>query len=113
MIENDTLITKLTKWPSMVDHLNEREIEKIEHFYDVYYPYIRKHISLKDFDNGVPRSVSWEHNPTEAYTLLSHLEFQNILYWHWVLQWNINDNIPKMEQLIDDILKLTQAELDN
>lgn len=113
MIENDKLITKLTKWPSMVDHLNEREIEKIEHFYNAYYPYIRKYISLKDFDNGVPRSVPWKHNSTEAYTLLSHLEFQNILYWHWVLQWNINNNIPEMEQVIDDILKLTQSELYN
>jgi hypothetical protein len=113
MIENDSLTAKLTKWPSMVSHLNEREIEKIEHFYDAYYPYIRKHISLKDFDNGVPRSVSWEHNSTKAYTLLSHLEFQNILYWHWVLQWNINFNIPEMEQAIDDILELTQTELDN
>lgn len=115
MIEDVSLMANLTKWPSITINLKEKESEKVKHFYDAYYPYIRKHISLKDFDKGIAklRPLAWNHNQTNAYKLFANLEFQSILYWHWVLQWNINSYIPEVEQAIDDILHLAQAELNN
>lgn len=111
ILSNSKLVAELTAWSSLVDDLNEVELSRNEHFYDKLYPYLSSHINLKDFDKGIPRIVPWEHAETDTFSLLKDREFQNILYMHFVLQWNINRLIPRIEEAITSVTQLVNYEL--
>jgi len=111
IIGNNKLLSELTKWASLIKDLNEIETSKVEHFYNFMYPYLLIRTSLKDLDKGVPRKVPWIHQNTDTYKLLKDEKFQNLLYMHWVLQWNINIEIPHIESTLDSILEITNQEL--
>jgi len=111
LIKNQILLSELTKWRALIENLNQIESSKVEHFYNFLYPYLSSKVSLKDFDKGVPRKVQWTHDLTKAYELLNDPEFQNLIYMHWVIQWNINKEIPDVENTIVSILDISKAEL--
>lgn len=111
IIGNKKLLSELTKWASLIKDLNEVENSKIEHFYNFIYPYLSSRTKLKDLDKGVPRKVSWIHEKTDTYKLLKDEKFQNLLYMHWVLQWNVNIQIPNIENTLESILEMTNQEL--
>lgn len=111
ILSNSKLVAELTTWSSLVDNLNEVELSRNKHFYDKLYPYLSSHINLKDFDKGIPRIVPWKHSETSAFLLLKNREFQNILYMHFVLQMNINWEIPGIEEAITSVNQLVNYEL--
>ena len=111
IIGNNELLSQLTKWVSLIKNLNEVETSKVEHFYNFIYPYLSSRTSLKNMDKGVPRKVVWIHQSTDTYKLLKEEKFQNLLYMHWVLQWNVNIQIPNIEDTLESILKITNQEL--
>ena len=111
IIGNNELLSQLTKWVSLIKNLNEVETSKVEHFYNFIYPYLSSRTSLKNMDKGVPRKVVWIHQSTDTYKLLKEEKFQNLLYMHWVLQWNVNIQIPNIEDTLEYILKITNQEL--
>jgi len=111
IIGNNKLLSELTKWVSLIKNLNEVETSKVEHFYNFIYPYLSSRTSLKNMDKGVPRKVPWIHQPTDTYNLLKDEKFQNLLYMHWVLQWNVNSQIPYIEETLDSIIQITNQEL--
>ncbi|MCK5443899.1 MAG: hypothetical protein KAJ23_18600 [Maribacter sp.] len=111
LIKNQKLLSELTKWRALIENLNEIESSKINHFYNFLYPYLSAKVSLKDFDKGIPRKVQWNHDLTKAYELLEEPEFLNLIYMHWVIQWNINKEIPEVENTIISILDISKAEL--
>ena len=113
ILSNSNLITELTRWTSIIDDLNEIEISRNEHFYDKLYPYLASNIDLKDFDKGIPRIVPWKHDATTTYLLLKEREFKNIIYMHFVLQYNINRAIPRIEETISSVIELVDFELNN
>ena len=111
IIGNNELLSQLTKWVTLIKNLNEVETSKVEHFYTFIYPYLSSRTSLKNLDKGVPRMVPWIHQPTDTYKLLKDEKFQNLLYMHWVLQWNVNSQIPYIEDTLESIIKITNQEL--
>jgi len=111
IIGNNKLLSQLTKWVSLIKNLNEVETSNVEHFYNFIYPYLSSRTSLKDLDKGVPRKVPWIHQRTDTYKLLKDEKFQNLLYMHWVLQWNVNSQIPFIEKTLDSIIQITNQEL--
>jgi len=111
LIKNQKLLSELTKWRALIENLNEIETTKVNHFYNFLYPYLSAKVSLKDFDKGIPRKVQWDHDLTKAYELLEEPEFLNLIYMHWVIQWNINKEIPEVENTITSILDISKAEL--
>jgi hypothetical protein len=111
LIENQKLLSELTKWKALIENLNQIESSKVEHFYNFLYPYLSSKVSLKDFDKGIPREVQWTHDLTKAYELLNDPEFQNLIYMHWVIQWNINREVPDVENTIISVLDMSKAEL--
>lgn len=111
IIGNKKLLSELTKWVTLVKQLNKDEAASVEHMYNNIYPYLLSRTSLKDFDKGIPRKVPWIHHKTDTYKLLKDERFQNLLYMHWVLQWNINSNIPNIENTLESILEITNQEL--
>ncbi len=113
ILSNSILIAELTTWTSIIDDLNEIEFRRNEHFYDKLYPYLASNIDLKDFDKGIPRIVPWKHDATTTYLLLKEREFKNIIYMHFVLQWNINIAIPRIEETISSVIELVDFELNN
>ena len=111
LIKNQKLLSELTKLRALIEDLNEIETTKVNHFYNFLYPYLSAKVSLKDFDKGIPRKVQWDHDLTKAYELLEEPEFLNLIYMHWVIQWNINKEIPEVENTIISILEISKAEL--
>jgi hypothetical protein len=111
LLESQELVTALTRWTAVVEDFKELETAGTEHFYQTLYPFLSTNLNLQDLDKGIPREVPWSHAPTEAHRLLSRREFQNVIYVHWVLYWNVDLGIPAVEEAIDRIAQMTAAEL--
>jgi len=107
LIRNEELASLLTQWSSLVENYRSVENEALNHFYDVIYPFISDKVNLQDMDKGIPVQVPWSHSETKAYLLLSNRKFQNMIYWHWVIQWNCEIQAEKIVDFLDRILELT------
>lgn len=113
IIQNQELASLLTQWSSIVDDYRTMEDQAVDHFYQEIYPFISNHVNLQDLDKGIPTNVPWPHDPTNAYLLVSNQKFQNLIYWHWVIQWNIETASPKLSKSLLRILQLTQGKVDS
>ena len=113
LITNKKLVSLLTQWTSRVDHYRYEETRAVDHFYQTIYPFLLEKINLQDLDKGIPTTVPWPHGITNAHQLISNQEFHNIIYVHWVIQWNILDRYaPNIDDTVDDILELIDEDLD-
>ena len=111
LLSNPELVSELTRWTAMVENFRQRESVAERHFYERVYPFLASHINLKDVDKAIPVEVPWEQRPANAHRLVSEPEFQNIVYMHWVLHWNVQYELPEVEAALSRIGSLTQAEL--
>ena len=111
LLENRELVGALTRWTAVVADLNQREIDGADHFYEAVYPYLRTRLNIQDLDKGIPREVPWEHQPADAYRLVSDREFHNVIYVHWVLYWNVQLAMPDVDESIALISGLLAREL--
>jgi hypothetical protein len=110
IIEDLELISQLTRWKSQVQNLRELESARTEHFYTYLYPYLSKKVNLQDLDKGIPTTIPWFHDKTQTYLLISETEFINIIYMHWVLQWNIQLELPEIDETFERIFKILEED---
>jgi hypothetical protein len=111
LLGNRELVGALTRWSSLVTDVNRREIDGADHFYEAVYPYLRTRLNIQDLDKVIPREVPWQHQPAEAYRLVSDQEFHNVIYVHWVLYWNVQLGMPEVDESISLISELLVDEL--
>ncbi len=111
LIENRELVSQLTQWTSFVDNYRSVESRAVDHFYQVIYPFMSERVNLQDLDKGIPTELPWAHDSTDAYLLVSNQGFQNMIYWHWVIQWNIERYALNIDTSIERILYLVNSEL--
>lgn len=113
LLKNPTLVAELTRWASLVDDLNQKEIVAANHFYQTIYPYLSSKLNIQDLDKGIPYpgGVPWPQQPTDAYLLVSEREFHNIIYVHWVRYWNVHTRLPKIGAAIDRITAMVESEV--
>ena len=113
LLTNSSLVSELTRWKSLVSDLKGRENDAVEHFYEVIYPFLSARLRIQDLDKDIPYpgGLPWPQQPTEAHLLMADREFHNIVYVHWVLHWNIDQRLPRVDAALDRILTLAQDEL--
>ena len=114
LLGNPTLVTELTRWSSLVKDLNEHEDAAANHFYETVYPYLSANLNIQDLDKDIPYpgGIPWPQQPADAYLLVANREFHNIIYVHWVLYWNVQTRLPKIDAALDRIADLAKSELD-
>lgn len=110
IIENPELISQLTKWKAQVQDLRELESARTDHFYTFLYPYLSEKVNLQDLDKGIPTKVPWSHGPTQTYLLLGDTKFVNIIYVHWVLQWNIQVELQEIDETFERMFKILEED---
>jgi hypothetical protein len=113
LLSNTTLVTELTRWSSLVKDLNEHEDAAANHFYQTVYPYLSANLNIQDLDKDIPYpgGVPWPQQPANAYMLVPNRDFHNVIYVHWVLYWNVQTRLPKVDDALGRIMELTTAEL--
>lgn len=113
LLSNPELVAELTRWKSVVDDLNSREIAAVNHFYEAVYPFLSKRLNIQDLDKGIPYpgGVPWPQQQADSHLLVSDREFHNIIYVHWVLHWNIDSELPGVDEALRTITRLTEIEL--
>ena len=113
LLSNPILVTELTRWNSLGAELNEQENAAANHFYQTVYPYLSANLNIQDLDKDIPYpgGVPWPQQPADAYTLVGSREFHNVIYVHWVFYWNVQTRLPRVEDALGRITKLTTAEL--
>ena len=113
LLSNPELVAELTRWKSLVEDLNESENAAVNHFYQVIYPYLTQRLNIQDLDKGIPYAggVPWPQQRTDSHLLVSDREFHNIIYVHWVLHWNIDSELPSIDDTLRRITELTEYEL--
>ena len=115
LLKNPALVAELTRWASLVDDLNQREIVAANHFNQTIYPYLSSNFNIQDLDKGIPYpgGIPWPQQETDAYLLVPEREFHNIIYVHWVRYWNVHTRLPKIDAAIDRITAMIETELAN
>lgn len=113
LISNTVLVPELTRWTALVDDLREQQLAVVDHFYQIVYPYLAARVNMQDLDKGIPYEggVPWPQEETDAYQLVSSRDFQNIIYVHWVLVWNVEGSMAPVDTAIDQITNIVTAEL--
>ncbi len=61
LIQNDSLKSLLSKWPTKVDELNEEEILLVNHRENRYIPFLAKHIQVRDLFNEVEYDIGMKN----------------------------------------------------
>lgn len=113
LIRNKNLVALLTQWTAIVKNYQNEEFRAVDHFYESIYPYLSSKLNIQDMDKSIPAKVRWPHGPTTAYKLISDLKFINLIYVHWVIQWNILDSYAlNIDQSLKEILELVRKDLD-
>jgi hypothetical protein len=114
LIKNKNLVSLLTQWKSIVDSYKADELRAVDHFYQTIYPFLTKKLSLQDMDKSIPREVPWHHGITNGHQLIKNQEFHNIIYVHWVIQWNLEDfKAPEVDSTIMKVLSLIEPMQNN
>ena len=113
LLGSPELVAELTRWKALVDKLNSDEIAAANHFYQTIYPYLSKRLNIQDLDKGIPYpgGVPWPQQQADSHLLVSDREFHNIIYVHWVLQWNIDHQLPGVDSALKKITELVEMEL--
>jgi hypothetical protein len=111
LITTRELVAQLTQWTALVEDYQSDEQEAIDHFHQSIYPFLKQMVNMQDMDKGIPRKLPWLHGKTEAHKLVSNQEFHNIIYVHWVLQMNTEENAKDVDGAIARIKGLTQEKL--
>jgi len=126
LIGNQELIAELTRWPQLVAALNEAEFSSRDDFHERLIPYLSTRINLEKSMRSswvdccfTPPNLLYRMeypwaaaDPTDAYRLLEDQEFQNLIYWHWVLSLNMFESLWPLEDALDRIQALISEELD-
>ena len=114
LIKNKEVVALLTRWTSLLKNYRSEELRAVDHFYETIYPFLSKHMNLQDMDKSIPTTLRWPHGTTEAYQLISNQIFHNMIYVHWVIQWNITDfHTQKIDESVKRILDLIDEDLDD
>ena len=111
LIDNDELISELTRWSSRMAHHKDREEAATEHFYKTLIPLLGPQVNLQDLDKAVPWDLPWPQDPTPAADLVSQQAFQSAIYMHYVLYRNLLATYPSIETSLSRVIELTRSEL--
>ncbi len=113
LLSNRELVSLLTQWTSIVDNYQSEELRAVDHFYETIYPYLSDRVNMQDMDKSIPTTLRWPHELTDAHELITDQKFHNVIYVHWVIQWNVLDRYAlNIDQSIKEILELIDKDLE-
>ncbi len=109
LIKDQQLIALTYQWKALLELLNDREETQDSWINETTLPFLTKHISFVEMDGrGRP---SW-YQPSKLKKsygpLFQNLEFENIMENGIYLQDKTIERLKECDQLIDEIIKITQ-----
>ena len=114
LVRSDSLQTALASWPTVLDNMEENERMAVDGVTERVIPYLasRYPLAVVDARGGIIEPVRPNAFPVRRRALLTDLEFANLVEDRWVqTEFTVADGEP-VRQLIEDILRLIDAELD-
>lgn len=114
LVQSDSLQDALARWPTVLANMEENEQFVAEHIIERVIPYLstRYPLAVADAHAGLVQPLRPNAFPVQRRGLLADLEFANLVEERWVQTHFIIADGEPVRQLIEDLLRLIDADLD-